>query len=183
MKPIVCIPGVITGLAGSWCGAKFALLISEHVLELLLMLILPLVAVYLFGNRTIDKNIEKPITIRTVVMCCIVSLLIGGYNGVYGVGTGTFLILLFTGLCQMQLRDAAGVTKAVNLAANIVSLTVFLLNGRGWITLGLLAGCFSMGGNYLGSRCFTKNGAKYIKPVIFAVFVLFYLRVFLNYFL
>ena len=55
----------------------------------------------------------------------------GIYDGLYGPGTGTFLLLLFTGLCRLNLQDAAGTTKVINLTTNLSALAVFLVNGKG----------------------------------------------------
>ena len=43
-------------------------------------------------------------------------LVIGIYDGIYGPGTGTFLLLILTGLGRMDLKSAAGTTKVINLS-------------------------------------------------------------------
>ena len=109
--------------------------------------------------------------------CIVIAFTVGIYDGIYGPGTGTFLMLLFTAFCHLSLHDAAGTTKAINLTTNISALAVFLFNGAAYIPLGLAAGGCNMIGNYLGSHCFTSNGSKIVKPIIVVVIVIFFIKV------
>ena len=59
----------------------------------------------------------------------------------------------------------------------LAALTVFLLNGKVLLPLGLVAGCFGMLGNYMGTRCFVQAGVKFVRPVILFVLAIFFVRV------
>ena len=107
----------------------------------------------------------------------VIALAVGVYDGFYGPGTGTFLLLLLTALGHMPLQMANGTTKAINLTSNITALVVFLLNGKVLLPLGIVAGLFNIAGNYLGARLFEKGGAKAVKPVMIVVLVIFFIRV------
>ena len=106
-----------------------------------------------------------------------VALIVGAYDGFYGPGTGTFLILLLTGLAHLCLAEANGIAKVINLSTNIAALTVYLFNGKVIFPLGLTAGCFSIAGNYIGTRFFAKGGAKSVKPIILIVLAIFFIKV------
>ena len=101
---------------------------------------------------------------------------IGIYDGLYGPGTGTFLILLLTGLAYMQLEKANGLTKTINLTTNTAALTVYLLSGNVQIVLGLVAGIFNIAGNYLGAKRFEMGGSKIVKPVVILVLTVFFVK-------
>lgn len=75
----------------------------------------------------VEKN---PTPIKTAVLSILMALLIGVYDGFYGPGTGTFLLLLLTGVAHLPLKEANGVTKVINSTTNIAALCVFLLNGK-----------------------------------------------------
>ena len=106
-----------------------------------------------------------------------VALLIGLYDGFYGPGTGTFLILMLTGLAHLTLASANGIAKVINLTTNLSALVVFFLNGKVLLLLGLVAGCFSILGNYIGTQCFDKGGAKAVKPLMIVVLCIFFIKV------
>lgn len=77
----------------------------------------------------------------------------------------------------MQLQEANGITKVINLTTNISALTVFLLNGKVLLPLGITAGLFSIAGNYLGAKHFEKGGASCVRPVMLVVLVIFFVKV------
>lgn len=124
-----------------------------------------------------DENTTDAVNGMLIFKCILIAVVIGIYDGIYGPGTGTFLMLLFTGFCHMTLNDAAGTTKAINLTTNITALVVFLINGKVLLPLGIAAGCCNMAGNYLGSHSFTSNGHKIVKPVMIVVIVIFFIKV------
>lgn len=101
----------------------------------------------------------------------------GVYGGFYGPGTGTFLLLLLTGVAHVSLREAAGTTKVINFVVDLVSIIVFSQAGQVLLPLGLTAGVFSMAGNYIGARFFTQKGAKFVKPLICVVLVIFFIKI------
>ena len=80
-------------------------------------------------------------------------------------------------MAHLPLNQAAGLTKAINLATNVAALTVFLRSGVSDLSLGLVAGCFGIAGNYLGSKLFVNKGAKWTKPLIVTVLVIFFCKV------
>ncbi|MDO4516908.1 MAG: TSUP family transporter [Bacillota bacterium] len=169
---------VVFAFVGSSLGAKLALRIDAEIFTLLMLGILPLVAVYVLRGKSLGQGERPPCAPRkTLLISALAALLIGGYDGFYGPGTGTFLLLALTGPARMPLTQANGVTKAINLTTNLSALAVFLLGGKVLLPLGLVAGCFGILGNYLGTRFFIRGGVKFVKPVILAVLTIFFIKV------
>lgn len=50
------------------------------------------------------------------------AFVIGGYDGYYGPGTGTFLMIIFVRFARLDTRHAAGGVKVINLSSNLGSL-------------------------------------------------------------
>lgn len=170
---------------GSACGARLALLLEEGIFRILMLVILPLTAVYVMRagslNRAAGDGAKKNAPARTgggrlYALAALASLGIGVYDGFYGPGTGTFLLLLLTGLAGMALADANGLCKIVNLTTNLAALLVFCLQGQVIVPLGLAAGCFSIAGNMLGVRCFVRQGAGLARPLILLVLGIFFVK-------
>ena len=170
---------IVAALIGSSIGSNLTLLVSDKILQYMMIVILPIVAFYVMRNKKMgDDSLVGTLPERKSFLIALASaLIIGIYDGFYGPGTGTFLMLLFTGFCHMTLNDAAGTTKAINLTTNITALVVFLINGKVLLSLGIAAGCCNMAGNYLGSHSFTSNGHKIVKPVMIVVIVIFFIKV------
>ena len=108
------------------------------------------------------------------------SFVIGIYDGFYGPGTGTFLLLAFTKLGKLDMEKATGNVKVVNLTSNISALITFILAGKILWVLGLSASVFSIAGHYLGAHMVVKNGVKIIKPIILLVLALLLIKIVLG---
>lgn len=173
---------VVSALLGSAIGARIALLISDRIFRILMLVILPLTAAYVMKKKDIfsgDGRKELSFA-KSAAFATAIAFSIGMYDGFYGPGTGTFLILLLTRFAHMEIHKANGITKVINLSSNIGSLVVYLTSGQVLLPLGFAAAVFSIAGNYFGSRCFTKKGAAIARPVILIVLLVFFARTLLE---
>ncbi|MDO4501549.1 MAG: sulfite exporter TauE/SafE family protein [Coriobacteriia bacterium] len=170
------LPCAACGLAGSVAGAHVALLIDDGVFRAIMVVVIPLTALYLMRGRSLDAERDPFGDRRTLALCAAISLGIGLYDGVYGPGTGTFLMIGFTTFAHLTLGQAAGTTKVVNLTTNFSALMVFLMNGQVWLLLGVCCGLCNMAGNYLGVSLFTSKGAAVTKPIMLTVLAIFMVK-------
>ena len=171
-------PAIVLSLIGSGIGAKLTMMMPESVLKIVLLVVLPVTAVVVFRkNALVEKQGGSVSHRRMLVITWIAALVIGCYDGFYGPGTGTFLILVMVGLAKMDMMQAAANTKLINLASNLSALAAFLIGGKVVLTLGLAASVFSIAGHYTGSSMVMKNGTKIVKPIILVVLALLFLKV------
>ena len=171
--------GIVFALVGSSLGAKTALLISDYAFKIMMLFILPLTAVYVFKSQNLltEERDSQQVTSKTFVICVLVAFFLGFYDGFYGPGAGTFMLLLMAGAAKLSVQKANGVTKAINFATNIAAIAVYFMNGKVILTVGITAGLFSIAGNYIGAKFFEKGGSKAVRPVILIVLSLFFVRV------
>ena len=167
---------VACALVGSAGGARLALLLDDEVFRTVMLVILPLTALYLLRSRRFGQARDAYLPPKTLAIGVGIALGVGVYDGFYGPGTGTFLLLLLTAAAHMSLENANGIAKAINLTTNLTALVMFWVNGKVLLPLGLTAGVCSVAGNYLGTRFFDKGGAKAVKPVMLAVLAVFFIR-------
>ena len=170
------LPCAVLALTGSSAGASLAMLIPDGVFRVAMLVIIPVTAFYLMRTHSLNASIESPTDRRTLVLCMLISLGIGVYDGAYGPGTGTFLMLAFTGAAHLTLNDAAGTTKVVNLTTNLAALAVFAMNGQVLLLLGLAGGVCNMIGAWLGARAFTSKGSNIAKPIMLVVLAIFMVK-------
>lgn len=172
----IALPGVLFAFAGSSLGAHIALFLDSHSFLLAMLVILPVTTFYVTRGKAMTEKEPFPLK-KTVFLSCAMAFFIGMYDGFYGPGTGTFMILLLIGVAHVKLLPANGITKVINSATNLAALSVFLLNDVVIISLGLAAGLFNMAGNYFGARYFEKGGAQNVRPVIVLVLTIFFIKV------
>ncbi len=173
----LALPSMALAVIGSAVGARLILLVSEAAVRYLLLFALPPIAFFMLRKKDLDAHAQSaPDRKKQYLIVLTASLLIGAYDGFYGPGTGTFLLIVYSQLAKMPVRTAAGNVKAVNFASNLGSLIVFILNGQTVYILGLAAGVFSVLGNYAGSGMVLKNGSKVVRPVIVVVLALLFIK-------
>lgn len=171
------IPSAILAVLGSVAGAQLILAIDDNVIRYIMLVLVPILAFVVLKKRDLAAEPLQPVSRkRQFLVVCIAALFVGMYDGFYGPGTGTFLLLAYTQLAKMPLRLAAGNVKIANLSSNVGSLAVFLLHGQAIIPLGLISAVFAVAGHYIGAGVLLKNGAKVVKPFVLAVLVLLFVR-------
>lgn len=167
---------VVMAFAGSRAGSTLALMVDDGAFKIIMLVVLPLTAIFATRGKALTSEKEPYPLGKTLALAMFIAAVIGVYDGFYGPGTGTFLILFLTAVAHMKLSDANGVTKVINLTTNIAALTVFIANGKVIYLLGIPAGLFSIAGNYVGTRFFEKGGAKAVKPVMVGVLAVFFIK-------
>jgi len=175
----LAIPTILSAIVGSSVGANLSMATEDGIMKKILFFVLPVVAFVVMNPKLFHDNREGQwqLGIKTWITALGSALIVGVYDGFYGPGTGTFLIIAFTVLARMDLRTANAQAKVINLTTNITSLTIFLLNGQVIYLLGLAAAVCNMAGNYLGARLALKQGSRVTKPVILLVLVLLFLKI------
>lgn len=170
-------PSIAFALTGSVIGTWLQHRTPDAVLKYMLLLVLPVVAVITLRNHDWP---DEPGEINFKKQAAIVwaaAFVIGGYDGYYGPGTGTFLMIAFIRLAKLDTRHAAGGVKIINLSSNIGSLVTQLASGYVFLRVGLIASVFSIAGHYIGSGLAIKNGSKIVRPAVIVVLILLTLKV------
>lgn len=170
--------GAAGALAGAWLGARLNLIMPEQVLYYVMLAVVPVMAVFLLLKRDFGQEDRSGELSRGQLMAMAlgIGLVIGGYDGFFGPGAGTFLMLAFTGLCRFDLLTASGNTKVANSASNLASLVTFAIAGKVMWSVGVPAAVCGIAGNYVGSSLALKGGAKVIRPMFFVVLALLLAR-------
>lgn len=180
----VALFSAIGSLIGGTIGSSLSLLIPAETLELIVMIVLPAVALFLtfkrdFGMKQQPKKLSKVMESGTAFA---IGLVIGCYDGLIGPGTGTFLIICFSGILGLDLLVSGGCAKVSNLASNLASAVRLLISGKAMYSLFVPAAICSILGGYFGSKFAIKGGSKRIKQVMFVVLGLLFIKMIYDYF-
>lgn len=173
-KKILWLPALaaIAGaLPGAWVGTRLSMLLSTRFMHLFMICATPIVGLLVAFKKN-TASAPRPVTGKTLLFCLFSGLLVGAYDGFFGPGTGTFLILLFTTLTGMDMVTASATAKPVNLASNISSLVTRMAAGQVIFRLALPAMLLSVTGGYLGSKLALRRGAQLIRYVMLGVLAL-----------
>ena len=178
----LAVPAVVSAIIGSSLGAHLSLLVSDRIMRYVLVIVLPAAAFFVLNRHLFPDREEQELVLsgRTYVTAVTAAFFIGIYDGFYGPGTGTFLIIALTVFAHMSVGCANAQTKIINLTTNVTSLLIFLKNGQVLLLLGFVAALFNMLGNYIGSGLVMTKGTKIVRPIILTVLVLLLLKIVLD---
>lgn len=179
---LCALPAAVTSLIGSAIATTIAVFMRDDILQGLVLIALPLVAVFLFFTRRQEAAEEKPYSkLKVTVIASFIGLAIGMYDGLVGPGTGTFLTLCFSGFLGYSLLKSSGCARVANLASNIASIVVYFTGGKILFAVAIPAMVCAMTGAQLGSRFAIRGGSRNIRFIMFIVLGLLFLKVGLNF--
>ena len=114
------------GLVGSLVGAALVTMIDRDALRPIVIAMLIGAAVLLVVRKpNREQDAQRPRRWAAALL----ALSIGAYDGFFGPGTGTFLIVGFVALCGRSLVHASADAKVVNFASNLAAVLVFASSG------------------------------------------------------
>ncbi len=155
---------------GSALGARLASSFPTSVFRPLIILLLVSVAIYTWRKPELGITESLRFTDRRrhqIVVC--LGLLIGFYDGIFGPGTGTFLVFLLVGLVGYAFLKASATAKLVNIATNLGAIISFQLTGHIWWKLGLALAIANVCGAIIGSRLAIRGGSPLVRKVFLVV--------------
>ena len=171
------IPSAVLAVLGSIAGAKLILAIDDNAIRYIMLVLVPVLAFVVLKKRDLSSVELEPVSRRRqFLIICTAALIVGMYDGFYGPGTGTFLLIAYTQLAKLPVRLAAGNVKIANLSSNIGSLAVFLYHGQAILPIGLISAVFAIAGHFIGAGLLLKNGTKIVKPFVLTVLSLLFIR-------
>ncbi|MBU3804559.1 MAG: TSUP family transporter [Candidatus Cellulosilyticum pullistercoris] len=177
----IAIVAAIGAIIGSSMGTNLALLISDKLLKGMMVVIIPVVAIFLVTQKHLGKEDkgeqgeERSLLVQSIISS-IIGLVIGCYDGLIGPGTGTFLMIAFSLILRIDLVTSSGCAKVANLASNLTSVIIYTLGGKVIFMLAIPAAICSMLGGYLGSRFAIKGGSQKVRYVMFVVIGLLFVK-------
>lgn len=180
---VAALPAAVFSLLGSVIGTNLAVYMPDKLLKTIVLIALPLVAIALFLTKTKDNDAEKPFSKqKAMILAGIIGLIIGLYDGLIGPGTGTFLTIAFTGVLGYSLLKSSGCARVANLASNVASTIVYLINGMVVFKIAIPAVICALLGAQMGSRYAINGGSAKIRVIMFFVLALLFVKLALNLF-
>lgn len=155
------------GFCGALAGASAVLAVPRELLDSIVIALLVGAAALLVVRKP-SRDADDPDRRRPLVAAAL-ALAIGAYDGFFGPGTGTFLIVGFVALCGRSLVHASADAKVVNFASNFAAVVVFARAGtiRWDVALPMAAG--QLIGGVVGARLALRGGARLVRVVVLVV--------------
>jgi uncharacterized membrane protein YfcA len=164
------LPMAGIALVGAMLGALCASAISVEVFRPLVLVLVLFVAAYVLLHPHVGE--EQSLRWegrRHHVAAAAGGLGLGFYDGIFGAGTGSFLVFLFVTVLGYSFLQASAKSRIVNLATNLGALLVFAAQGAPMWRLGLLMGVCNIAGSWLGAHSAIRRGSAFVRIVFLVV--------------
>ena len=176
--PKILIAMGLPAFLGSAGGAVLASKIPTSSMRPMVLVLLIIVAVYTWFKPDLGKfeNLRH-LPKRRVQIAAIAGVVIGFYDGIFGPGTGSFLMLILVASLGYAFITASAIAKVVNVATNVGAITVFGINGAVLWQIGIILGLANITGAVIGARLAIKGGSTLVRKVFLLVTVALIVKV------
>jgi uncharacterized membrane protein YfcA len=168
MKTPALLWAVGASFLSSALGAWAVTQVSQDFLRMLIPWLLAAVAIYTAMNRRFGLSAGTQ-HMGHLAFGLTFGAILGAYDGFFGPGCGSFWMLCLVAIQGMELRNATGYTKAVNLASNLGALGFFLALGQVDFSAALAMIAGQLFGARIGSSMVIYRGSSFIRPVFLTV--------------
>jgi len=155
---------------GSLLGSRLTYSVHPEVLRPLVVLLLVAVFVFTLVRPDLgERHAPRFGLAHQRGLASLIAFVLGGYDGFFGPGTGTFMIYLFVAVLGFDFLRASALAKAANWASNGAALVFFLAHGSWlWKVALPLAAANGLGG-YLGARVALEKGSRWVRFLFIGV--------------
>ena len=131
-----------------------------------MLVLLIAAALFLLLRPTHDPERRPSAAVGPAAALAVVA---GAYDGFFGPGTGTLLIVGLVGLLALPLQQASAEAKVINFASNLAGMLVFAARGTVvWHTALPMAAGQVLGG-WLGAHLTVRGGEPIVRWVVLCV--------------
>jgi len=161
-------------LLGAAAGVALVSVVPQRLLTPLVMVLLLAVAVVVALRRTSAPS--GPRRSRPAWLAAGIAAALAAYDGFFGPGTGTFLIMAYVALWNDPLDEASANAKVVNFASNLGSLAVFAAQGLVVWAVALPMGLGQALGAWTGAHLTVRRGRGLVRGFVILVSLALVLR-------
>ena len=165
------LPTLAVAFASSLAGAIAVTHVSAAFFRPLVPVLLTVVLLYTLARKDLGRHhLPRALGRRAALAGVALIAAIGFYDGFFGPGTGSFLMLLFIRYYGFDFLNAAAAARLINVATNVAALGWFGSRGHVLWPTGLAMAALNVAGAQLGTRLAIARGAGFVR-VVFVVIV------------
>jgi len=138
----------------------------EPLRPVIAVLLLFALSFMLFRSRI---HVRKTPLARPLLTLALIALTLGTYDGFFGPGVGSLLIVLFVTLFGDSPLLASGNAKVVNLGSNLAAFLLFAWRSAIWWQVALPMAVANMAGARLGARLALRRGDRFVQVMVSVV--------------
>jgi len=167
------IPAACAAFVMAFFGAATVSFVPQSVMRPMVLVLIVLMAMYTFWKKDFGAlHTPTYIGIRQKWLAVVIGGAIGFYDGLFGPGTGTFLIFLFIRCFAFDFLHASASAKLVNIATNVAALIFFIPTGNVLYLIALPMAAFNILGALTGTWLAVSKGVPFVRALFLVLLVI-----------
>jgi uncharacterized protein len=162
----IIFPAMAAAFLSSLLGAYVVSIVSNELLRPLFMVMLLLVFLATIRNQHFGMVDHDPNQTIPPWKPLLIGGLVGFYDGFFGPGTGSLLIIAFVGLLGMTFVQGSAYAKIINLTTNVAALLYFIYQGAFLPQYALPMMLFNMLGALVGVKLALLKGNAFVRVLL-----------------
>lgn len=157
-------PMMAIAFGASWFGSWTLTQVPNSFMKPLALVILIGVFIYTLTKKDFGQVSQRMVTTaQQQTRMWIMGAGIGFYDGFFGPGTGSFLVLGFITLIGFDFLKASAHAKLVNASTNLASTLFFMKEGKILYSFAFPMAVANLSGAFLGARLAILKGNSFIR--------------------
>jgi uncharacterized membrane protein YfcA len=164
------LPTCAAALLFGYVGARTVAHVPADFLRPLVLVLLVVVLAWTLWRKDLGALHAPKLThTQQLWVGLATGAVLGFYDGFFGPGTGSFLIIAFVGLFGFSFLAASASAKAVNVITNGASIAYFATHGHVLYAVALPMALCNLLGSFVGTRLALKLGSRFVRAVFVVV--------------
>ena len=167
------IPAACAAFVMAFFGAATVSFVPQSMIRPAVLVLIVLMAIYTFWKKDFGA-LHKPMRIGTKekLLAIVIGGAIGFYDGLFGPGTGSFLIFLFIRCFAFDFLHASASAKLVNIATNVAALMFFIPTGNVLYLIAIPMAAFNILGALTGTCLAVHKGVPFVRALFLVLLVI-----------
>jgi uncharacterized membrane protein YfcA len=161
--------GFVAGFAGSCLGVWGVLSVPLRPLRVIVIVLLLIAATVVLARRNVEPRPRALGRAAQAAALAGIALVLGAYDGFFGPGTGSMLVVAFSVVFGDALTRASGNAKIVNLASNVAAMLLFSHRGVVLWSVALPMAAANALGATTGAHLAVRKGDRLVRAVVLVV--------------
>ena len=153
---------MVPAFFGSMGGAALASKVPTEQMRVVVLIALIAIFFYTALNPKLGHEENQKLDYK---VAAIAGLGIGFYDGIFGPGTGTFLMAVLVGALGFGFLSASAIAKFTNVATNLAAIIIFAKAGVILWGIGAALAISNIIGSTIGSQMAIKRGSPLVRKV------------------
>ena len=164
------LPGIITAFFFSLFGSMLVAYFDKEILKPLVLILLIIVFVYTIVIKQLGvKEGKSPKYPIILYLSALTGTVTGFYDGFFGPGTGSFLIMINILVFGFNFLHASAYSKIINCVTNFASLIFFLIKGLIIFQVAVPLAICNIAGSWIGAKTAIKRGSHFVRKIYLVI--------------